>query len=40
MEHHTNIVPWQWVAERQGAVLKYIEIDDGRQADLDDVERR
>ena len=28
MEHHSNIVPWQLVARRTGAKLKYIEIDD------------
>jgi cysteine desulfurase / selenocysteine lyase len=39
MEHHSNIVPWQWVAERQGAVLKYIEFGDDGTIDLADVER-
>ncbi|SIQ82753.1 cysteine desulfurase / selenocysteine lyase [Alkalispirochaeta americana] len=24
MEHHSNIVPWQYVAQRTGAVLRYI----------------
>lgn len=33
MEHHANIVPWQMVAERQGAVIKVIPVDD--QGDLD-----
>ncbi|MCK5652006.1 MAG: aminotransferase class V-fold PLP-dependent enzyme, partial [Gemmatimonadetes bacterium] len=28
MEHHSNIVPWQLIAERTGARLRYIEIDD------------
>ncbi len=28
MEHHSNIVPWQLVARRTGARLKYIEMDD------------
>ncbi|OJG98846.1 SufS family cysteine desulfurase [Enterococcus termitis] len=26
MEHHSNIIPWQQLAERKGATLKYIEI--------------
>jgi cysteine desulfurase / selenocysteine lyase len=39
MEHHSNIVPWQWVAERQGAVLKYVEFGDDGTIDLADVER-
>jgi cysteine desulfurase/selenocysteine lyase len=30
MEHHSNLVPWQQLAERSGAVLKHIPItDDG-----------
>ena len=28
MEHHSNIVPWQLVARRTGARLRYIELDD------------
>jgi cysteine desulfurase/selenocysteine lyase len=34
MEHHSNIVPWQLLAERTGATFKYIPIDDeGRLVD-------
>jgi len=30
MEHHSNVVPWQQLAERSGAVLRYIPLtDDG-----------
>src|SRR6185312_14424873 len=30
MEHHSNLVPWQQLAERTGAILKHIPItDDG-----------
>ncbi|MHC5229321.1 cysteine desulfurase [Enterococcus sp. LJL99] len=28
MEHHSNIIPWQQLAERKGATLKYIELTD------------
>ena len=28
MEHHSNILPWQMVANKTGAVLKYLEYDD------------
>ncbi|MBR1599840.1 MAG: cysteine desulfurase [Lachnospiraceae bacterium] len=28
MEHHSNILPWQMVAEKTGAVLKYMEYDE------------
>ncbi|MDP7184414.1 MAG: cysteine desulfurase [Paracoccaceae bacterium] len=27
MEHHANIVPWQFLRERQGAVLKWVDVD-------------
>jgi cysteine desulfurase/selenocysteine lyase len=39
MEHHSNIVPWQWIVERQGAVLKYVEFGEDGTIDLADVER-
>lgn len=28
MEHHSNIVPWHFIRERQGAKLKWIPVDD------------
>jgi len=28
MEHHSNIVPWHFLRERQGAVLKWVDVDD------------
>ncbi|MEM7743957.1 MAG: cysteine desulfurase [Pseudomonadota bacterium] len=33
MEHHANIVPWHFLRERQGAVLKWIDVD--MNGDLD-----
>ncbi|WP_126978583.1 cysteine desulfurase [Frigidibacter oleivorans] len=27
MEHHANIVPWHFLRERQGAVLKWVEVE-------------
>lgn len=33
MEHHANIVPWQMMAERTGAVLRVLEVND--QGELD-----
>jgi cysteine desulfurase/selenocysteine lyase len=27
MEHHANVVPWHFLRERQGAVLKWVEIE-------------
>jgi cysteine desulfurase / selenocysteine lyase len=35
MEHHSNIVPWQLVAQRTGAVLKYVELTPSQDFDLD-----
>ncbi|GGZ54084.1 cysteine desulfurase [Lysobacter xinjiangensis] len=35
MEHHANIVPWQIVAQRTGAVIKVAEIDERGDLDLD-----
>ncbi|MDR1013149.1 MAG: cysteine desulfurase [Lactobacillales bacterium] len=29
MEHHANIIPWQELAKRKGAILKYIELKNG-----------
>ncbi len=28
MEHHSNLIPWQLVAQKTGAVLKFVELDD------------
>lgn len=36
MEHHANIVPWQFVAERTGAVIKVIPINDKGELILSD----
>jgi cysteine desulfurase/selenocysteine lyase len=35
LEHHSNIVPWQLVAERTGAIVRFIDIDDQGRLDLD-----
>lgn len=35
MEHHSNLVPWQIVARRTGARLRYFDIDDGGKLVLD-----
>jgi len=37
LEHHSNIVPWQLVAARTGARLRYVEIDDQGRLILDQV---
>lgn len=35
MEHHSNIIPWQQLAKRKGAILKYIELTDEGFLDMD-----
>ncbi|PKM06432.1 MAG: cysteine desulfurase CsdA [Gammaproteobacteria bacterium HGW-Gammaproteobacteria-4] len=37
MEHHANIVPWQLIAERTGAVIKVAELTPAGELDLDDL---
>ena len=39
MEHHSNIVPWHFLRERQGAVLKWAPIDDDGNFLLDEFEK-
>ncbi len=38
MEHHSNIVPWHFLRERQGAVLKWTPVDDDGNFLLDEFE--
>ena len=35
MEHHSNIVPWHLIRERQGAKLVWVDVDDDGGFDLD-----
>jgi cysteine desulfurase/selenocysteine lyase len=35
MEHHSNIVPWHFLRERQGAALKFVDVRDDGSFDLD-----
>lgn len=38
MEHHSNIVPWQLVARRTGARLRYLEMDDQGRLRMEDLD--
>lgn len=40
MEHHSNIVPWQQLAKRVGASLKYIALKEDGTLDLADAEAK
>ncbi len=35
MEHHSNFVPWQMIAQKTGAVLKFVELTDTQELDLE-----
>ena len=39
MEHHSNLLPWQLLAQRTGATLRFIEITDGGELQLDDLDK-
>jgi cysteine desulfurase/selenocysteine lyase len=39
MEHHSNLVPWQWVCERKNAVLKVAPFNDIGELDLEEYEK-
>lgn len=40
MEHHANLVPWQMVAKRTGAVLDHIAITDDGRLDMESFEQK
>ncbi|MBD2090450.1 SufS family cysteine desulfurase [Microcoleus sp. FACHB-1515] len=35
MEHHSNLIPWQLLAQRTGAVLKFVELTETEEFDLE-----
>jgi cysteine desulfurase/selenocysteine lyase len=35
MEHHSNLVPWQMLAQRTGAVIKFVELTETQEFDLE-----
>ena len=38
MEHHSNIVPWHFLRERQGAVLRWVDVGDDGTLDAEAVD--
>lgn len=40
MEHHSNLVPWQVVCQKTGAVLKYLYIDENKEIPWNEVEEK
>ncbi len=39
MEHHANIVPWHFLRERKGAVLRWVDVDDDGNFSIEDFEK-
>ncbi|MEZ6177343.1 MAG: cysteine desulfurase [Candidatus Scalinduaceae bacterium] len=40
MEHHSNLVPWQLLAQEVGADLEFISVDDSGLLNLDDMKKQ
>ncbi len=40
MEHHSNIVPWHFIRERQGAKLVWLPVDDEGAFHIEELEKR
>lgn len=40
LEHHSNIVPWQLLAAKTGAELRFLELDEQGRVVLDDLEEK
>lgn len=40
MEHHSNLVPWQMVAKKTGAILKYLYVDKDGQIPFEEIESK
>ena len=40
MEHHSNIVPWQLLAKRKGAVIDFIKLKDRKFLDIEDLKEK
>jgi cysteine desulfurase/selenocysteine lyase len=38
MEHHANLIPWQQLAQRTGATLKWFEVDSEGRLDLSNID--
>jgi cysteine desulfurase/selenocysteine lyase len=38
MEHHSNLVPWQLIAQRTGARLRFIPVSDGGELNLEGID--
>ena len=39
-EHHANLIPWQQIAKNTGAELRFVDIDDDYQLDIEDAKEK
>lgn len=39
LEHHANLVPWQWIAQQTGAVLRYLPLTDDGRLDIEQLDK-
>lgn len=39
VEHHSNLVTWQYVAEKTGAVLRYVYLNDKNEIDMEEYKK-
>lgn len=39
LEHHSNLIPWQQLSKRKGAVLKYIELEEDGTISIEQAEK-
>ncbi|PIR75136.1 MAG: cysteine desulfurase [Candidatus Magasanikbacteria bacterium CG_4_9_14_0_2_um_filter_42_11] len=39
-EHHANLIPWQQIAKNTGAELRFVDIDDDYQLDIEDAKKK
>ncbi len=40
LEHHSNIIPWQYLEKKIGIKLEFVELTDEFEIDLDDLEKK
>jgi cysteine desulfurase / selenocysteine lyase len=40
LEHHSNLLPWRMIAKENGAIVKYVDVDEDVKIDLADLENK
>ena len=39
LEHHANYVPWHFIRQRKGAIIKFAECNDKGEVDIDEIKK-